>query len=66
MTGCHNIRTGGKMRFHFSINIDIDSHDIYTRIKHIDLLFKFPQEKLYEIIINTLLYLLERIVFPEL
>ena len=36
------------MRFHFSINIDIDSHDIYTRIKHIDLLFKFPQEKLYE------------------
>ena len=36
------------MRFHFSVNIDIDSLDIYTRIKHIDLLFKFPPKKLYE------------------
>ena len=55
------------MRFHFSINIDIDSHDIYTRIKHIDLLFKFPQEKLYEKYNHKyIIYLLERIVFPEL
>lgn len=36
------------MRFHFSVNIDIDSQDICTRIKYIDLLFKFPREKLYE------------------
>lgn len=55
------------MRFHFSVNIDIDSLDIYTRIKYIDLLFKFPPKKLYEnIITNTLLYLLEIIVFQEL
>lgn len=55
------------MRFHFSVNIDIDSLDIYTRIKHIDLLFKFPPKNFMKnIITNTLLYLLEIIVFPEL
>lgn len=48
MTGCHNIRTEVGMRIHFSLNVDIDSKDICTRIKHIDLLFNFPKEKLYE------------------